>query len=188
MLRGTDGQLTPASAAGDRRGQGRRPGAAAREPSTDGACHRAARRPRPRECGRRDQVRCWRHVEMPVGYTWEVGGQYDSQRKAFQELLLVSAVATALVFLVLVVQFRAFSSAADHPGRRAALALRRVCAAALHRHGPERVVGDGPDPAGRPGRQERHRAARLRRDATRRRAARWTRRSSRPRVSACGRS
>jgi len=51
-------------------------------------------------------------MSYPVGYTWEVGGQYDSQRKAFRELLLVSAIATALVFLVLVVQFRGFVGSA----------------------------------------------------------------------------
>ena len=49
---------------------------------------------------------------LPVGYTWEVGGQYDSQRRAFRELLLVSAIATALVFAILVIQFRAFTAAA----------------------------------------------------------------------------
>jgi multidrug efflux pump subunit AcrB len=49
-------------------------------------------------------------IHLPVGYTWEVGGQYDSQRRAFSELLLVSGIATALVFLVLVVQFRRFGS------------------------------------------------------------------------------
>ena len=51
-------------------------------------------------------------MSWPVGYTWEVGGQYDSQRKAFRELLLVSGIATALVFLVLVIQFRAFTASA----------------------------------------------------------------------------
>jgi CzcA family heavy metal efflux pump len=51
-------------------------------------------------------------LPLPVGYTWEVGGQYDSQRRAFRELLLVSGIATALVFLVLVVQFRAFTASA----------------------------------------------------------------------------
>jgi multidrug efflux pump subunit AcrB len=49
---------------------------------------------------------------LPVGYTWEVGGQYDSQRRAFRELLLVSGIATALVFVILVIQFRAFTAAA----------------------------------------------------------------------------
>jgi hydrophobe/amphiphile efflux-1 (HAE1) family protein len=49
-------------------------------------------------------------TKLPVGYTWEVGGQYDSQRKAFREMLMVSGIATALVFLVLVVQFRRFGS------------------------------------------------------------------------------
>jgi CzcA family heavy metal efflux pump len=50
-------------------------------------------------------------VQLPVGYSFEVGGLYASQRQAFRELLLVSAIATALVFLVLVIQFRAFTSA-----------------------------------------------------------------------------
>jgi CzcA family heavy metal efflux pump len=50
-------------------------------------------------------------VKLPVGYSFEVGGLYASQRQAFRELLLVSAIATALVFLVLVIQFRAFTSA-----------------------------------------------------------------------------
>jgi multidrug efflux pump subunit AcrB len=47
-------------------------------------------------------------MNLPVGYTWEVGGQYDSQRRSFRELLLVAGIATALVFLVLVIQFRGF--------------------------------------------------------------------------------
>ncbi|HKW03236.1 MAG TPA: efflux RND transporter permease subunit [Vicinamibacterales bacterium] len=50
-------------------------------------------------------------VKLPVGYSLEVGGLYESQRQAFRELLLVSAVATALVFLILVIQFRAFTPA-----------------------------------------------------------------------------
>jgi CzcA family heavy metal efflux pump len=50
-------------------------------------------------------------VQLPVGYSFEVGGLYASQQQSFRELLLVSAIATALVFLVLVIQFRAFTSA-----------------------------------------------------------------------------
>jgi CzcA family heavy metal efflux pump len=49
-------------------------------------------------------------MQLPVGYTWEVGGQYESQQRSFRELMLVSAIATALVLLVLVVQFRAFTA------------------------------------------------------------------------------
>ena len=49
-------------------------------------------------------------LHLPVGYTWEVGGQYESQQRSFQQLLLVSGIATALVLLVLVIQFRAFTS------------------------------------------------------------------------------
>ena len=50
-------------------------------------------------------------LSLPVGYTYEVGGQFESQRQAFRELLLVSAIATALVFVILVVQFRRFTAA-----------------------------------------------------------------------------
>jgi CzcA family heavy metal efflux pump len=49
-----------------------------------------------------------RGVRLPVGYTVEVGGQYDAQRRAFRELLLVFGSAVALVFVVLIVQFRRF--------------------------------------------------------------------------------
>ncbi|HUL72186.1 MAG TPA: efflux RND transporter permease subunit [Vicinamibacterales bacterium] len=50
-------------------------------------------------------------TKLPVGYTFDVGGLYQSQRQAFSELLLISGIATALVFLILVVQFRKFTSA-----------------------------------------------------------------------------
>jgi CzcA family heavy metal efflux pump len=52
-----------------------------------------------------------RGIKLPVGYTWEVGGQYLAQRQAFRELLEVLAIASALVFVILVVHFRAFSPA-----------------------------------------------------------------------------
>ena len=70
----------------------------------------------------------------------------------------------------------------------AAVARRRVGAAAADRHRPQRVLGDGADPAGRPRGEERHRPARFRRDAATRRACRCTTRSWRPRGSGCARS
>jgi CzcA family heavy metal efflux pump len=51
-------------------------------------------------------------VTLPVGYTIELGGQYESQRQAFRELLMVFGIAAVLVFTVLVVQFREFIPAA----------------------------------------------------------------------------
>src|SRR5215203_2438650 len=48
-------------------------------------------------------------VKLPLGYTLEVGGQYESQRRAFRELLIVFGGAIAIVFLVLVVQFQRFT-------------------------------------------------------------------------------
>jgi CzcA family heavy metal efflux pump len=47
-----------------------------------------------------------RRLKLPVGYEAEVGGQYESQRQAFRELLLVFGTAATLVLLVLVVEFR----------------------------------------------------------------------------------
>ncbi len=47
-------------------------------------------------------------LKLPAGYSLEVGGQYESQRQAFGELLTVFGVAASLVFIILVFQFRAF--------------------------------------------------------------------------------
>jgi CzcA family heavy metal efflux pump len=51
-------------------------------------------------------------VHLPVGYTFEVGGQYESQRQAFRELLMVFGIAASLVFLIMLFEFRAFTPAA----------------------------------------------------------------------------
>ena len=41
-------------------------------------------------------------LKLPVGYTYEIGGQYESQRQAFRELLMVFGIAVVLVFAILV--------------------------------------------------------------------------------------
>jgi multidrug efflux pump subunit AcrB len=48
------------------------------------------------------------NLKLPVGYSYEIGGQYQSQRQAFRELLMVFGIGTFLVMTVLLVQFRAF--------------------------------------------------------------------------------
>jgi CzcA family heavy metal efflux pump len=50
-------------------------------------------------------------LPLPVGYSYEIGGQYESQRQAFRELLMVFGLGAFLVFTVLVIQFRAFTPA-----------------------------------------------------------------------------
>jgi CzcA family heavy metal efflux pump len=50
-------------------------------------------------------------VKLPVGYSLELGGQYESQKQSFRELLLVFGVAVSLVLTVLVVEFGAFTPA-----------------------------------------------------------------------------
>jgi len=48
-------------------------------------------------------------VQLPVGYTYEIGGQYESQQSAFHDLLFVLFLALGAIFIVLVVQFRSFA-------------------------------------------------------------------------------
>ena len=47
-------------------------------------------------------------LELPIGYTYEIGGQYQAQGQAFRELLMVFALAVVLVFMILLTQFRAW--------------------------------------------------------------------------------
>jgi CzcA family heavy metal efflux pump len=46
--------------------------------------------------------------KFPVGYTYEIGGQYESQQSSFHDLMFILGLALAAVFVVLVIQFRAF--------------------------------------------------------------------------------
>jgi CzcA family heavy metal efflux pump len=48
-------------------------------------------------------------VQLPVGYTYEIGGQYESQQAAFHDLLFVLFLALGAIFIVLVIQFRSFA-------------------------------------------------------------------------------
>ena len=50
-------------------------------------------------------------TRLPLGVSAEIGGQYETQRRAFRELLVVFALSATLVLLVLVVQFRGFRPA-----------------------------------------------------------------------------
>jgi len=47
-------------------------------------------------------------TSFPVGTTYEIGGQYEAQQSSFRDLLYVLGLALAAVFIVLVIQFRAF--------------------------------------------------------------------------------
>jgi CzcA family heavy metal efflux pump len=48
-------------------------------------------------------------VHLPAGTTIEYGGLYQEQQSSFRELLVALSLAIALVFLVLVVEFRSFA-------------------------------------------------------------------------------
>lgn len=48
------------------------------------------------------------NYKFPVGYTYEIGGQYETQQSSFRDLIFVLGLALAAVFTVLVIQFRAF--------------------------------------------------------------------------------
>jgi len=47
-------------------------------------------------------------MKLPIGYTYEIGGQYLAQQQSFRELLMVFALAVVLVFTILVFQFQAW--------------------------------------------------------------------------------
>ncbi|HYL46676.1 MAG TPA: efflux RND transporter permease subunit [Candidatus Limnocylindrales bacterium] len=50
-------------------------------------------------------------ISLPTGATYEIGGQYESQQSSFRDLLSVLGLALGAVFVVLVIQFRAFGPA-----------------------------------------------------------------------------
>ena len=50
-------------------------------------------------------------IALPTGTSFEIGGQYESQQASFHDLLYVLALALGAVFVILVVQFRAFMPA-----------------------------------------------------------------------------
>jgi hypothetical protein len=105
-------------------------------------------------------------LKLPIGYTYEIGGQYQSQAQAFRELLMVFGLAVVLVFTILVIQFRAWTPAIlillAAPSRSAA---RSCCCCSPHR--PQHLVGDGRHPARRARRQKRDHVARFLREASR---------------------
>ena len=50
-----------------------------------------------------------RDVHLPSGMTMEFGGLYEEQQASFRELALTLTLAVALVFLVLLIEFRSFA-------------------------------------------------------------------------------
>ena len=69
-------------------------------------------------------------LKLPIGYTYEIGGQYQSQGQAFRELLMVFALAVVLVFTILVDPVPRVAAGDPDPAGGAALARRRAAAAA----------------------------------------------------------
>jgi len=55
------------------------------------------------------QSRLGRELHLPTGTTLEYGGLYQEQQASFRELLVALGLAIALVFLVLVIEFRSFA-------------------------------------------------------------------------------
>ncbi len=107
-------------------------------------------------------------MSLPIGYTWEVGGQVRvaaegvpraAPRLGHRDHARVSRAADSVSRV---------RTVADHSRGGAVVARRIVRAALRDRNGSQRLLRDGPDPAGWSRREERHRAARLRGDADRR--------------------
>jgi multidrug efflux pump subunit AcrB len=76
------------------------------------------------------QAKLAKEVKLPAGMTLEYGGLYREQQSSFRELTMALALAVALVFVTLLIEFRSFS----HPAAiviGALLALSGVLAALL---------------------------------------------------------
>ncbi len=58
-----------------------------------------------------DVQKLLKQEKFPVGTTYEIGGQFETQQSSFRDLLSVLALAVGAVFTVLVIQFRAFRPA-----------------------------------------------------------------------------
>jgi CzcA family heavy metal efflux pump len=85
------------------------------------------------------QSRLGKELHLPAGTTIEYGGLFQEQQSSFRELLIALGLAIALVFLVLVVEFRSFA----HPAAivsGAVLALSGSLAALLITHTTLNVV------------------------------------------------
>ena len=72
-----------------------------------------ARLENPNDLGRAigDVKKMMAGISLPTGTSFEIGGQYESQQSSFHDLLYVLALALGAVFVILVIQFRAFMPA-----------------------------------------------------------------------------
>jgi CzcA family heavy metal efflux pump len=61
--------------------------------------------------GVRDVEAALRGATWPIGYSYRIGGLYESQQASFRSMMLVLSVGVLLVFGVLVAQFRRFTPA-----------------------------------------------------------------------------
>jgi len=59
----------------------------------------------------RDVAKALGTIPFPPGTSYEIGGLYETQQSSFRELLFILGLALASVFIVLVLQFRAFGPA-----------------------------------------------------------------------------
>lgn len=57
----------------------------------------------------RDVQQLLNKTQFPLGTSYELGGQYESQQSSFHDLLSVLGLALGAVFIVLVIQFRSFA-------------------------------------------------------------------------------
>jgi CzcA family heavy metal efflux pump len=59
----------------------------------------------------KDVMYMLKHIPLPPGITVQIGGQYESQQRAFKELLLILSFGILLVFSILLFEFKSFRSA-----------------------------------------------------------------------------
>ena len=98
-------------------------------------------------------------LHLPASVRVEYGGTYEEQQKSFRDLLRVLLLALALVFGVLLTEFRNFPGADRHSHIVRALDLRRHPGVAYYTHHIQCRLVHGAHHGDRHRGQERHSAA-----------------------------
>ena len=125
-------------------------------------------------------------VQLPRGYHIDWEGEYESEKRAEERLLIIVPLTILLIFIILYTMFRSLQMGDSDSGQRDAGAHRRLAGAAGHAHQLQRLLGRRLSGAVRRLGADRRDHARIHQSAARARATRSKNRPSKARCCGCG--